>query len=141
MKSPQETLSEHVAADPRGIGYAAMSPSELLAAVNAVRLDVLIPLGVISGADLRLALAPAQFALRTKPPDVREFWKGLLDQILPDAKVHPGSPQCQTIFASAVQEGLLDPATVATVGTRPGSIVESLWGPGAVATADDIARL
>ena len=139
----QQLLAE-LTDDPTSLGYAGMTTSQKLTALNQPRetitftkiVDVATVMGVFTSALFRISAInePGKTAWLQVMANIRALKEGL----------RPSDDSVQGLLAQGVADGVLlagEKAYLESLGYRHGSRAEQLWGEGSVVTLNDLALI
>lgn len=124
--------------------YAGMTASQKVAALNApkpgVSIPVIVDVGTILGV---LGSAPFRVAAMSEPN--KTAWLQVLANIRSLKEgFKPSDPTVAPLLAQGVADGAItsqEKAALETLGLRTGSRAEELWGEGTVVSLNDVARV
>lgn len=130
--------------DPAEIGYDGMTTAEKLVAINAPREGVAIP-QIVDVATILGVIAMAPFRVAAMSEPNRTAWLQVLANIrsLKEGMRTSDAP-VQQLLAVGVSDGAItaeEKQILESLGQRPGSRAEQLWGEGASVTLNDLARV
>lgn len=124
--------------------YAGMTASQKVAALNAPNPDISIAkivdvatvLGVLGSVPFRVAAMnePGKTAWLQVLANIRSLKEG----------IKPTDPTVSPLIAQGVADQVItagEKTILETLGVRPGSRAEQLWGEGAVVSLNDVARV
>lgn len=134
-------LSKEFTEDPYELGYSHATTQGKVELINAPSPSIAIPQRVATGNILRY-LAQAPFRLPALPTEIQAAWKLELSLIMGISDFDVADPSFQGMLALGVSQGVITvPETVAitSLGSRPGSRAEQLWGAGSVVSLNDAA--
>lgn len=130
--------------DPANLGYAAKNAEARHELITRVRdtiqiakiVDVATVLGVLGSVPFRVAAMPepGKTAWLQVLANIRSLKEGL----------KPTDPSVAPLLAQGVTDGVITPeekASLESLGVRPGSRAEQLWGEGATVSLNDVARV
>ena len=124
--------------------YAGMTAQQKMAAINApkqgVNIPVIVDVGTVLGV---LGAAPFRVSAMSEPN--KTAWLQVLANIRSLKEgLKPSDPAVAPLLAKGVDDGAITPqekATLESLGLRTGSRAEELWGEGTVVTLNDVARV
>lgn len=124
--------------------YSDKSFVEKLAILNGPKEGFVIPVMVPKG-DLLLAIAACHGRIAAKAEPERTMWYQLLATIRSLSEgIYVSHPAIAGFFADAVAGNVLtqeEVNKVQSLGTRPGTVAESIGGPGDVVSGIQLARV
>lgn len=133
----KQQLKTEFTTDPAGLGYATASTQGKVDLINQPRATIAIRQRVSNEAILR-CLGQVPFRTLGKPTEAA--WKSELDLIRSISDFDVSDPTFNGLMQLGVSQGVLmadEAAYIQSLGTRPGSRAEQLWGAGTVVTLND----
>jgi len=134
--TPQQLKNEFTT-DPTGLGYATATTQGKVDLINQPRPTIAINQRVSNEAILR-CLGQVPFRTLGKPTETA--WKTEMDLIRSISDFDVFDPTFDGLMQAGVSQGVLlqDEADyIKSLGTRPGSRAEQLWGAGVLVTLND----
>lgn len=140
----REKLAAEIAIDPAEIGYANKTANQIVEMLNSPREGVsipqLVPVGVILGV---IGQAPFRIAALSEPGKSTAWFQVLANIRSLKEGLVPSDSSVTPLLSLGVADGVItadEKSTLESLGLRPGSRAEQLWGEGTFVTLNDVAN-
>lgn len=124
--------------------YAGKTAYEKMALLNAQKAGFNIPV-IVPKATVMAIFTTAMFRISAIPEPGKTAWLQIMANIRSlDVGIKPSDAPVQQMLGQGVTDGVILPAEKAaleSLGLRPGSRAEELWGEGTVVTLNDVAKV
>lgn len=124
--------------------YAGMTAAQKVAAINAPKPEIAIA-KIVDVATVLGVLGSVPFRVAAMPEPGKTAWLQVLANIRSLKEgFKPTDPAVSPLLAQGVTDQVItaeEKATLESLGVRPGSRAEQLWGEGTVVSLNDVARV
>jgi hypothetical protein len=124
--------------------YAGMTANEKVALLNAPKAGVTFPV-IVPKATVMAIFTTAMFRIAATAEPGKTAWLQIMANIRSlDVGINPSDGPVQAMLAQGVADGVItaeEKQTLESLGLRPGSRAEELWGEGTTVSLNDVARV